>query len=174
MTSWNGINNINIEKFFDNETNDDLKRNFMGVYSSDSITKCIKFYNIIKERRAKYLFAIFDTGRENKAGAHWWSFLGIHPRKDLLLFDSFLFAGFKKFIVVNDESIIDKMSFNLEKFNKKDIKINLKSLTFSIESYNKIKEKLQLENLTNTAKDFFHLLSEFEKLKNNNKKKKWK
>ena len=63
------------------------------------------------------------------------------------------------------------MSFNLEKFNKKDIKINLKSLTFSFEPYNKIKEKLQLENLTNTAKDFFHLLSEFEKLKNNKKKR---
>ena len=32
------------------------------------------------------------------------------------------------------------MLFNLEKFNKKDAKINLVSLTFSIESYQKIKE----------------------------------
>ena len=30
MTSVNGITNIDIENFFDNETNDDLKRNFMG------------------------------------------------------------------------------------------------------------------------------------------------
>ena len=62
------------------------------------------------------------------------------------------------------------MLINLEKFNKKDTKINLVSLTFSIESYKKTKEK-SLDNLTNTAKDFFHLLSEFGKLKQKNKKK---
>ena len=61
------------------------------------------------------------------------------------------------------------MLFNLEKFNKKDTKINLVSLTFSIESYKKIKRKSP-ENLTNTAKDFFHVLSEFGKLKNPKKK----
>ena len=38
MTSGNGIINTDIEKLFDNEANDDLKRNFTGVYSSDSVT----------------------------------------------------------------------------------------------------------------------------------------
>ena len=41
MSSGNGVTNIDIEKFFAKETNDDLKRDFMGVYSSDSITKYI-------------------------------------------------------------------------------------------------------------------------------------
>ena len=59
------------------------------------------------------------------------------------------------------------MLFNLKKFNKKDTKINLASLTFSVENYKKIKEKNQ-EKLTNTAKDFFHLLFEFRKLKKRN------
>ena len=63
MTSGNGITNIGIEKFFDNEMNDDLKRNFMGVYSSGSITKLKKNYDIIKEKRATYPFAIFNTNR---------------------------------------------------------------------------------------------------------------
>ena len=40
----------------------------MGVYSSDSIAKYINFCDIIKEKRAKYAFAIFDTDRENKPG----------------------------------------------------------------------------------------------------------
>ena len=71
-----------------------------------------------------------------------------------MFFDSFGFIRFKQFIVDNDKNIIDKMLFNLEKFNKKDTKINLVSLTFSIESYKKIKEK-SLDNLTDTAKDFF-------------------
>ena len=92
-------------------------------------------------------------------------------KKDLLLFDSFEFVGFKQFIVDNDKNIIDKMLFSLEEFNKKDVKINFVSLTFSIESYKKIKEK-SLDNLTNAAKDFFHLLSEFGKLKKQKKEMK--
>ena len=52
------------------------------------------------------------------------------------------------------------MLFNLRKSNKNDSKINL----VSIESYQKMKGK-SLNNLTNMAKDFFHLLSEFGKLK---------
>ena len=85
-------------------------------------------------------------------------------KKDLLLFDSFGFTGFKKFIKDNDLSVTDKLLFNLQKFNKKNWKINLVSLTFSVESYQKMKEKY-LKNLTDTAKDPFNLLSEFGKLK---------
>ena len=96
---------------------------------------------MIKEKRAKYPFEIFSAKRENKLGTHWWSFLDIHPKKNLLLFDSFGVTDFKQFIVDNDKNIIDKMLVNLEKFNKKDTKINLLSLTFSMESYKKIKEK---------------------------------
>ena len=81
----------------------------MGAYSSDSITKYINFYDIIKERRAKSPFAIFNTDRENKPRIHWWSFLDIYQKKDLLLFDSFRFSGFKQFIVDNDIDIIDKL-----------------------------------------------------------------
>ena len=62
------------------------------------------------------------------------------------------------------------MLFNFKKFNNKDTKINLVLLTFSIKHYEKIKEK-SLDNLTNTAKDFFHHLSEFGKLKKQNRKK---
>ena len=43
MSSGNGITNIKIKKFFNDEMNEDLKRNFIGVYSSDSITKYINF-----------------------------------------------------------------------------------------------------------------------------------
>ena len=43
MSSGNGATNIEIKKFFNDEMNEDLKRNFMGVYSSNSITKYINF-----------------------------------------------------------------------------------------------------------------------------------
>ena len=79
--SGNGISNIDIEKFFSNEGNDDLKKNYMGVYSSNNLTRYINFHDVINERNAKYPFAIFNTDRNNKAGMHWWSFLDIHPKK---------------------------------------------------------------------------------------------
>ena len=43
--------------------------------------------------------------------------------------------------------------------------INLASFTFSIKAYKKIKEKNSLENLTDTAKDFFHMIFQFKRLK---------
>ena len=42
-------------------------------------------------------------------------------KTDLLLFDSFGFAGFKQFIVDNDMNIIDKLLFNFKKINKRNI-----------------------------------------------------
>ena len=55
MASRNGITNIEIEKLFDDETNKELKRNFMGVYSLDSITKYVNFYNIKKKEQSIHL-----------------------------------------------------------------------------------------------------------------------
>ena len=98
MSSGNGITNIEIEEFFDNETNDDFLKKIMGVYSSDSITKYINFNDIVKEKKAKYPFAIFNIDRQNKSETHWWSFLDFYQKKDLLLFDSFGFADFKQLL----------------------------------------------------------------------------
>ena len=47
-------------------------------------------------------------------------FLDIYPKKELLLLNNFDFSGFKKFIIDNDLSVIGKLLFNLQKFNKKD------------------------------------------------------
>ena len=34
-----GLSNFQIDKFFKNEENEDLKENYMGTYSIDSITR---------------------------------------------------------------------------------------------------------------------------------------
>ena len=87
----------------------------MGVYSIDSIARYKNFYEIIKKRNGKYPFAIFNTDKHNKPGTHWRSFMDIHPRKNLLLFHSLGFEGFKFFIIVNDEPIIDELLYNFKK-----------------------------------------------------------
>ena len=76
-----------------------------------------------------------QTEKINQKCWSLWSFLD--PKKDLLLFDNFGFAGFKKIVIDNDLSVIDELLFSLQKFNKKDSKINLVSLTFSTESTKK-------------------------------------
>ena len=50
------ISNLEIDIFFENEENQDLD---MGVYSIDSITRYINFYEIIKKRKLKIPFCNF-------------------------------------------------------------------------------------------------------------------
>ena len=49
----------------------------------------------------------------------------------MFLFDSIGFTGFKEFIIDNDLTIIDKLLYNVNKFNKNDEKIDLINLKFS-------------------------------------------
>ena len=80
----------------------------MGTYSVDSMKEYINFYKIIKKRKSKYPFAIFNTGRENQSGIHWWSFVDINLKNNLFLFDPLIIEGLKFFIV----DMTKKLSMN--------------------------------------------------------------
>ena len=43
-----GITNLEINKCFEKEENQDIKNNYLGVYSMDSITRFNNFYEIMK------------------------------------------------------------------------------------------------------------------------------
>ena len=92
-----GLSNFEIEDFLKQDNNEEFKKNYMGTYSIDSITKYINFYEIIKQRNSKYPFALFNTSKENETGKHWWSFLDIQPQNNLFLFDLLGLDGFKFF-----------------------------------------------------------------------------
>ena len=79
-----GISNLEINRFFENEENQDCKNNYMGVCSIDSFTRYINFYEIIKKRNGKYPFAIFNTDKYNKPRTHWWSFMDIHLENNII------------------------------------------------------------------------------------------
>ena len=85
----------------------------------------------------------------------------MHPKKDIFLFDSFGFNGFKKFIIDNDEKLLNKILFNIKTFGKNDRKVTLISLTFSMVQYQKMKG---LSELRTTTQDLLHLMYEFGKL----------
>ena len=66
----NGISNTQIQNFFEKEQNEDIRKNFMGVYSMDWIIKYIKFHELINQKNGKYPFTIFNTDQHNKPGTH--------------------------------------------------------------------------------------------------------
>ena len=126
-----GISNETIVKFFENETDDDLTNNFVGVFPSNYVTKFISFQEMMIEKN-RYPFIIMITNRSEKNGTHWWSFLDRHEKKEIFLFDSFGFEGFKDFIIDNDRNILNKILFGIEKLKKKDKKVTLITLKFSM------------------------------------------
>ena len=109
----------------------------------------------------KYPFVIMNTDRSDRKGTHWWSFLDLHNRKEIFLFDSFGFEGFKKFIIDNDKNVLNKILFGIKKFQKKDQKINLVSIKFSMKEYEKIKNEHRLRL---TTQDLLHLMYEYRRL----------
>ena len=155
-----GISNETIVKFFENETDDDLTSNFVGVFPSNYVTKFISFHEMMIEKN-RYLFIIMNTDRSDKNDTHWWSFLDLYERKEIFLFDSFGFEQFKEFIIDNDRNILYKILFGIEKFLKKDKEVTLITLTFSMIKYEKIRNG---HRLTPTVQDLLHLMNESGKL----------
>ena len=155
-----GISNDAIVDFFEKEADDDLKNNFVGVFPSNYVTRFISFHEMMRLKH-KYPFIIMNTDRSDKNGTHWWSFIDLHERKEILLFDSFGFEGFKKFVIDNDENVLNKILFGIEKFKKKDQKITLISLKFSMKEYEKIKNEHRLRA---TTQDLLHLMYEYGRL----------
>ena len=158
-----GISNDEVVKFFENVEDDDIKENFVGVFPSNYINKFISFHEMVKEKNKKYPFIIMNTDRADKDGTHWWSFLDLHPRKEIFLFDSFGFTGFQKFVIDNDRDILNKILFGIQKFQTKDQKITLIRLKFSMSEYEKIKTGHRLRE---TTQDLLHLMYEYGKLHN--------
>ena len=88
----------------------DLKDNFLGVFPSNYVIRFISFHKMMHFKR-KYPFVIMNTDQSDKNGTHWWSFLDLHERKEIFLFDSFGFEGFKKFVIENDRNVLNKILF---------------------------------------------------------------
>ena len=90
------------------------------------------------ESKINYSFIIMNTDQSDKKGTHLWSFLDLHTKKEISLFDSSGFEGFKEFILDNDRNILNKIFYGTEKFDKKDNKITQITLKFSMLEYEKI------------------------------------
>ena len=79
------------------------------------------------------------------------------------MFDSFGFEGFKEFVIQDDQTIINKIFYGVEKFDKKDNKITLVTLRFSIVEYRKLDN---FYKLSKTTDDLTHMINEYGKKHN--------
>ena len=55
-----GISNEAIVNFFENETDDDFKKKFVGVFPSNYVTRFISFHKMMIEKNC-YPFMIMNT-----------------------------------------------------------------------------------------------------------------
>ena len=76
-----GITNLEINKFFENEENQDIKNNYMGVYSIDSITGYINCYEIIKKKKWKICICNFQYRSTQETCHALVEFCGYSPKK---------------------------------------------------------------------------------------------
>ena len=155
-----GISNETIVNFFEYEEDDDFKKNFVCVFPSNYLTGFISFHETMIAKN-RYLFIIMNTDRSNKNDTHWWSFLDLHPRKEIFLFESFGFERFKEFIVEDERKTLNKILLGIEKLFKKDNKVTLITLKFSMREYEKIRNG---HRLTTTIQDLLHMMYKFGKL----------
>ena len=151
-----GTSNKIIIRFCPESANNDVKKNFIGACASNFVNRIISFHNMISESGARYPFVIVNTDRSDKK--HCWSFFDLHPRKEIFMFDSFDYEGFKEFLMQNDQKIINKIFYGVEKFDKKDNKIFLVTLRFSITEYKKLKF---FDKLSKTTVDLLYLINEY-------------
>ena len=120
----------------------------------------------MKNRNAKYPFAMFNTSKENEPGTQRWSFLDIQSKNNLFLFDSLGLDGFKVFVVNNQETVINELLYDFKRCeSKSNKKLTLCSMKLCIKTWRKTSQKTKSQ-LTETAQNLFHLMEQFAKLKN--------
>ena len=116
---------------------------------------------MMTESGAVNLFIIMNTDRSDKKGTY--CFLDLHTKREVFLFNSFVFQGFKEFILQDDQKILNKVLHGIEKVNEKDNKVTLITLKFSMQEYEKIKNK---NRLSETTIDLLDLMYKFGKKHN--------
>ena len=77
-----GISNFQIEEAFKKIDDQDLLKNFVGVFPSNYMNKFINHVAMINDL-GEFPFIIANTDESSKSGTHWWSILDIEPRTDI-------------------------------------------------------------------------------------------
>ena len=125
------------------------------------MNKFVNFQQIMKTGGTNHPYLISNTDRSDKDGTHWWGILDIHPKAEILFFDSFGQDGLKNLVIQDDQKIVKKKG--IEKIRKTDNKLTLVKINFSLKAFPILKSG-EFESLSKTAQVFFHFIESFGKL----------
>ena len=117
-----GISNFQIKFVIKNFQDDDMMKNFVGIYFQQTIWTNLLISNQWYLKKLAISFLIAKTGSSDKDVTHWWSILSIEAKTDLFFFffDSLGIDGLKNFIIQDHELVIQKILFGIEKMTRTD------------------------------------------------------
>ena len=81
----------------------------------------------------------------------------LNPEKEIFQLG---FEGFQIFIIQDDQKVLNKILYGIEKFNKEDNKFTVITLRFSMKYYEKIKN---MNRFSKSTIDLLHLMNEYKK-----------
>ena len=106
-----------------------------------------------------YTFIIMNGYKpQQKKGTHWWSFLDLHPKKEIFLFDSLKVWRLQTIYLQNNRKTLNKILYRIKRFEKRDNKVTTITLTFSMKEYEKIKKA---NRPNTTTQGLLHLMNKF-------------
>ena len=154
-----GISNFQIEEAFKKIDDQDLLKNFVGVFPSNYMNKFINHVAMINDL-GKFPFIIANTDESSKSGTHWWSILDIEPRTDIFFFDSYGIEGLRHFIIQDDKKIVDKILVGIDKMDRSNNKVTLCKIKFNLGACRQLSED-EILSLSDTARNFFDFIQAF-------------
>ena len=154
-----GISNFQIEDAFKKIDDQDLLNNFVGIFPSKYMNKCINHVAMTNDS-GKFPFLIANTDDGSKSGIHWWSILDIEPRTDIFFFHSYGIKGLRHFIIEDDKKIVDKILVGIDKMDRSDNKITLCKIKFNLGACRQLSED-EILSLSDTARNFFYFIQAF-------------
>ena len=113
-----GISNETIVKFFENETDDDLTSNFVGVFSSNYVTKFISFHEMMIEKN-RYPFIIMKRIVPTKMVHIGGVFSTCMKEKKFFYLIVLVLKGLKSSLLTMTEIFLIKFYLELKNFKKR-------------------------------------------------------
>ena len=109
---------------------------------------------------SRYTKLFSSTSHSDKPCAHWWIVLKVYPRYAIFFLGLFGVISLQSFIVKDNEKIVNKIPFGLQKFQQKYNKVTERETKFNMISYRDLSNSRKLK-LSEIATNMFFFIHEF-------------
>ena len=114
-----GISNHTIVDFIEKRTNDVVKKNFIGIFPSNYVTRFITFHSMMTENEARYPFIIMNTDRSDKKGHIGGVFLIYIQKNNFFYLTGLGLKASKNLFYKMIEKTLNKILYGIKRVEKK-------------------------------------------------------